>query len=158
MRDLRWLARSLLCATWMTDPSVGDLLDGYRLTDVVSRGGMATIFKAIDTRSGATVALKVPYLQYEIDVVSFARFEREEKIGRSVLHPNVVRVLEAGAKSRPYLVMEYVEGTPLSAILRDQGRLSSGAALDVARQVCDALACLHGEGIVHRDLKPRTSS
>jgi len=54
--------------------------------------------------------------------------------------------------------MEYVEGTPLSAILRDQGRLSSGAALDVARQVCDALACLHGEGIVHRDLKPRTSS
>jgi serine/threonine protein kinase len=138
----------------MTDPSVGDLLDGYRLTEVVSRGGMATIFKAIDTRSGATVALKVPYLQYEIDVVSFARFEREEKIGRAVLHPNVVRVLEAGEKSRPYLVMEYVEGTPLSSILRDQGRLSSGAALDVARQVCDALACLHGEGIVHRDLKP----
>jgi len=71
-----------------------------------------------------------------------------------VQHPNIVRVLEADEKSRPYLVMEYVEGTPLSAILRERGRLFPGAALDVACQVCEALVCLHDKGIVHRDLKP----
>src|SRR2546430_16932813 len=105
----------------MTDPSVGDLLDGYRLTDVVSRGGMATIFKAIDTRPGATVALKVPYLQYEIDVVSFARFKREEKIGRSVLHPTAVPGRGAGGKSRPDLSLEHVRGRRVGRVLLDQG-------------------------------------
>jgi serine/threonine-protein kinase len=138
----------------MGEAAAGDLLDHYRLTEVISRGGMATIFKAIDVRSGATVALKVPHLQYESDLVFYSRFEREEKIGCAARHPNVVRVLDPGEKSRPYLVMEYVEGRPLSTTLHELGTLPPATALDIARQVCEALAHLHARGIVHRDLKP----
>ncbi len=67
---------------------------------------------------------------------------------------NIVRILEPREKSRIYMAMEYVEGRPLSAILREARPLPAQAALDIARQVCDALACLHAHGVVHRDIKP----
>ncbi len=139
----------------MRDLGIGDVLDGYEITGLVARGGMATIFKAVERSSGRTVALKIPHIQYEADVVFYERFRREEEAARRLAHPNVVGALEpAGEKSRMYMVMEYVEGTPLSAILRHGKPLGTAQALDIARQVCDALAYLHGCGIVHRDVKP----
>src|SRR5580658_1383838 len=132
----------------------GDRLDQYALTELLARSGMASVFKAIDERSGSTVALKVPHLQFESDVAFYQRFEREEKIGLKLDHPNIVRVLAPEKKSRMYLVMEFADGRSLRALVGDHRRLPTEEALGIARQICGALVYLHAQGIVHRDLKP----
>jgi serine/threonine-protein kinase len=137
----------------MRDPVAGESLDQYLLTDLLARSGMATIFKAHDTFSGATVALKVPHIQFEADVVFAQRFEREEKIGQQIDHPHIVRILKPREKSRMYMAMEYVDGRSLRALMRGTP-LPKEQALDIARQVGDALVYLESKGIVHRDLKP----
>ena len=138
----------------MRDIGVGDTLDQYEITDLLARGAMGSVFKAIDSASGEVVALKVPHIQYESDVVFFERFRREEKILQQVDHPNIVRVLKPREKSRLYIAMEFVEGRSLASMLQRGRPLPTEQALDIARQVCSALACLQGRGIVHRDLKP----
>ncbi len=137
----------------MRDPVVGEPLDQYELTALLARSGMATIFKAKDTFSGATVALKVPHLQLEADVVFSERFNREERVGQKLEHPNIVRVLKPREKSRMYMAMEFVEGKSLRAMM-GKHPLPTQQALDIARQVCDALVYLESQGVVHRDLKP----
>jgi len=138
----------------MRELTDGDVLDQYRLGELLARSGMASIFKATDTESGAPVALKIPHLQLESDVVFFERFKREESIGQKVDHPHVVKVLKPRAKSRMYLAMEYVEGKSLRAIMQAARALPVDKALDIAQQVGDALCYLHAHKVVHRDLKP----
>jgi serine/threonine protein kinase len=132
----------------------GDLLDQYQLGELLARSGMASIFKAVDRKSGSTVAVKVPHLQYESDVAFYERFRREEQIGQKLDHPNIVRVLSPDEKTRIYMVMEFAEGRSLRAVIKDRGRLPAEEALGLARQICVALIYLHDKGIVHRDLKP----
>jgi eukaryotic-like serine/threonine-protein kinase len=132
----------------------GDLLDQYQLGELLARSGMASIFKAVDRKSGFTVAVKVPHLQYESDVAFYERFRREEQIGQKLDHPNIVRVLSPDEKTRVYMVMEFAEGRSLRAVIKDRGRLPAEEALGLARQICTALIYLHEKGIVHRDLKP----
>jgi serine/threonine-protein kinase len=132
----------------------GQQLDQYDLTELLARSGMASIFKALDRRSGATVAVKVPHMQYESDVAFYQRFEREEQIGQKLEHPNIVRVLTPQEKSRLYLVMEFAEGRSLRAIMQKEKKFSREKALDLARQIASALVYMHSRGIVHRDLKP----
>jgi len=138
----------------MREINAGDKLDQYELTELLARSGMASIFKAKDTESGAAVALKIPHVQFESDVVFSQRFRREEEIGQKIDHPNVVRVLRPLQKSRMYMAMEFVEGRSLRAVLGDGRPLPPEQALDLARQVTEALAHLHGHGVVHRDIKP----
>jgi serine/threonine-protein kinase len=138
----------------MRELTAGDVLDQYRLGELLARSGMASIFKATDTESSAPVALKIPHMQFESDVVFFERFKREENIGQKLDHPHIVKVLKPRAKSRMYLAMEYVEGKSLRAIMQAAGKLPVEQALDVAQQVGDALCYLHGRKVVHRDLKP----
>jgi serine/threonine-protein kinase len=138
----------------MREVTAGDKLDQYQLTDLLARSGMASIFKATDTESGATVALKVPHVQFESDVVFFERFKREEEIGQKLDHPNIVKVLKPREKSRMYMAMEYVDGRSLRAIMGEAKKLPLERAMDIAGQLCDALTYLHGRGIVHRDIKP----
>jgi len=137
----------------MRELTDGDLLDQYRLGELLARSGMASIFKATDTESGRPVALKIPHMQFESDVVFFERFKREESIGQKLDHPHIVKVLKPRAKSRMYLAMEYVEGKSLRATL-GHTPLPRERALDIACQVCEALVYLHGRGVVHRDIKP----
>jgi serine/threonine protein kinase len=138
----------------MREIIAGEPLDQYDLTELLARSGMASIFKAKDRRSGSTVAVKVPHMQYESDVAFFERFRREEQIGQKLAHPNIVRVLAPEEKSRLYLVMEFAEGKSLRAIFKERGRLSTEDALDITKQIASALVYMHAQGIVHRDLKP----
>jgi serine/threonine-protein kinase len=138
----------------MREINAGDRLDQYDLTELLARSGMASIFKALDRSSGATVAVKVPHMQYESDIAFFQRFEREEQIGQKLRHPNIVRVLAPEKKTRIYLVMEYAEGKSLRALQGDKGKFEVDEALRIARQICEALVYLHAQGVVHRDLKP----
>jgi serine/threonine-protein kinase len=124
---------------------------------LINRSGMASIFKANDLKTGLTVAIKVPLMQFESDPASYSRFEREEEIGQSLSHPYILRIFAVPAeeKSRPYIVMEYLQGQTLSALLRDIHPLPEPDAVRIASRVCEALEVMHFHKIVHRDLKPQ---
>ena len=138
----------------MRDVMAGDVLDQYQLDELLARSGMASIFKATDTLTGETVALKVPYFQFESDLVFHERFNREEKIGTRLDHPNIVKLLTPKYKSRMYMAMEFANGKSLRAILDDKKRLDIEKVLSIAIQVCEALVYIHSKGVIHRDLKP----
>ena len=138
----------------MSELRPGDRLDQYLLDDIIARSGMATIFRARDNENGHMVALKVPYLQYESDIVFHERFLREEQIGLRLHHPAIIKVFRPKEKSRVYLAMEYIEGELLSVRLHREVRLPIAEALDFAIQIADALVYLHSQNVVHRDLKP----
>jgi len=139
----------------MSPVKVGDLLDHYRIESVVARSGMASIFKATDTRTGATVAIKVPHEEMEGDPVLFERFQREAEIGKLMDHPGVMKVLDDGEKhSRIYMVMEWVDGRLLRHIIHEEKPLPQERAITIAARVLEALEHIHSRGVAHRDLKP----
>jgi serine/threonine protein kinase len=135
----------------------GDILDDrFLITEVISRSGMAMIFKAQDLFNHNTnVALKVPHLEYESDPGFFTRFRREEEIGLKLDHPYILKFIPvAGPKSRPYLVTEYLRGCTLAHLLKAMSPLPEKDALRIASLLCEALQYLHDHGVIHRDLKP----
>lgn len=138
----------------MREPVEGERLDQYQLDELLARSGMASIFRATDTVTGQPVALKIPHPQLERDAISFERFKREEQIGQRMDHPNVVKVLTPRAKSRTYMAMELVDGRSLRSIIQADAPLPAERALDIARQVTEALVYLHQHRVVHRDIKP----
>ena len=135
----------------------GQVLDGrFRITEVLSRSGMATIFKAEDLRNAnQLVALKVPHLEYESDPNFFSRFQREERIGLELNHPFVLKFISVEQKSRPYLVTEYLKGCTLEHLLKAMRPLPEKDAIKILSLLCDAVQHLHDHGVVHRDLKPQ---
>ncbi|HEY7334984.1 MAG TPA: serine/threonine-protein kinase [Bryobacteraceae bacterium] len=132
----------------------GDQVDHYRIAGEVARGGMATIFRAIDTRSGRDVALKIPHLQAEADPVFFSRFQREIEIGKSLDHPGLIQVFDGGQNGPLYMAMEWVEGRLLREILSKEEKLPFDRAIGITLEICSALEHAHSRGVVHRDLKP----
>ena len=137
--ELRHEVQSLL------DQTEGGLLDHplqlgpYRIVGVIGAGGMGTVYQARDTRLDRTVAIKVSEARFS------ARFEREARAVAALNHPHICTLYDVGPN---YLVMEYIDGSPL------KGPLPLDQALKAAAQIADALDAAHRQGIVHRDLKP----
>jgi eukaryotic-like serine/threonine-protein kinase len=131
----------------------GAQVDAYRIEAPVARSGMASIYRAVDTRDNRVVALKIPHPELEADPILFDRFKREAGIGEKLDHPKVMRVFGDEKRSRIYMVMEWCDGRLLRQIL-DEGRISQERAIQIAIEVLDALEYVHANGIVHRDLKP----
>ena len=131
----------------------GTQVDSYRIDAPIAKSGMATIFRATDTRDGRTVALKIPHPDMEADPILSDRFKREAEIGARLRHPNVMEVYGGDRRSRIYMVMEWCHGRLLRKIL-DEGRMPQDRAIRIAIEVLKALDYIHTNGVVHRDLKP----
>ena len=131
----------------------GAQIDYYRIESQVARSGMATIYRAIDTRDNRVVALKIPHPDMESDAILFDRFQREAGIGEKLDHPKVMRVYGGEERTRIYMVMEWCEGRLLREIL-DEGPLPQERAIRIASEVLEGLEYIHANGVVHRDLKP----
>jgi serine/threonine-protein kinase len=135
---------------------IGTSLGGRdRLLELLGQGGMATIFRALDTQLGREVAVKLLRPQYLRDPDFSSRFRQEAQNAASLSHPNVVTVYDYGEDPQgPFIVMEYVDGEDLASILRNNGALPPTQATRIAAAVARALAASHARGIVHRDVKP----
>ena len=140
----------------MRDELVGRVLDGrYRVEGRIADGGMATVYRAVDTRLDRVLALKVMHPSLAEDAVFVERFIREAKAAAKLAHPNVVAVYDQGADGAyVYLAMEYVPGCTLRDVLRQRGSLPPDEALELMEPVLAALGAAHRAGLVHRDMKP----
>jgi serine/threonine protein kinase/beta-lactam-binding protein with PASTA domain len=142
--------------TTLQDPLLGRMLDGrYRVEQRIAAGGMATVYRALDTRLDRVVALKVMHAGLATDPDFTARFIREAKAVARLSHPNVVNVYDQGEDSGTvFLTMEYVPGWTLRDLLQDRGALSPRTVLDILEPILAALGAAHRAGLVHRDVKP----
>ncbi len=138
----------------MTPVHPGEILDHYRIENVVARSGMASIFRAVDTNDGKQVAIKVPHPEMECDPALFERFQREGEIGRMMDHPGVMKVYPSEKHNRVYMVMEWVDGRLLREILQGHQVLSQARAIKIAVNILHALEHIHSRGVAHRDMKP----
>ncbi|HEY0186016.1 MAG TPA: Stk1 family PASTA domain-containing Ser/Thr kinase [Cellulomonas sp.] len=143
----------------VTDPLVGRLVDGrYEVVHRIARGGMATVYLAVDRRLDREVAIKImhPHLAEGSGGSDFvARFRREARAAARLTHPGLVGVYDQGVDGETsYLTMEYVDGVNLRRYLAERGSLTVGETVRIAEQVLDALAAAHRAGLVHRDVKP----
>jgi len=134
----------------------GTLLAGrYRVVTPLGRGGMGEVYRADDLTLGQPVALKFlpPCLSHDPD--RLARLRKEVATARLVSHPNACRVYDiAGHEGQSFLTMEFIDGEDLASLLKRIGRLSEEKGVEIARQLCAALAAVHDQGLLHRDLKP----
>ncbi|MFC4030324.1 Stk1 family PASTA domain-containing Ser/Thr kinase [Streptomyces polygonati] len=142
--------------TTVHDPLVGRLLDGrYRVEARIAVGGMATVYRAVDTRLDRVLALKVMHPGLAADTGFVERFIREAKAVARLDHANVVGVYDQGTDGTyVYLAMEYVAGCTLRDVLRERGALQPRAALDILEPVLAALGAAHRAQLIHRDMKP----
>jgi serine/threonine-protein kinase len=132
------------------------VIDGrYAVASRIARGGMATVYLALDRRLDRDVALKVMHGHLADDQQFTARFIREARSAARLSHPGVVAVFDQGEDDGLlYLAMEYLQGRTLREVLGELGVLTPGEALDVVEPALEALAAAHAAGIVHRDVKP----
>ena len=142
--------------TTLHDPLLGRMLDArYRVEQRIAVGGMATVYRGLDTRLDRVVALKVMHPGLAGDPEFTARFIREAKAVARLAHSNVVNVYDQGADGDAvFLAMEYVPGWTLRDLMRDRGALTPRTALDILEPILAGLGAAHRAGLVHRDVKP----
>ena len=140
----------------MDSPLIGQVIDGrYEVRSLIARGGMATVYEAVDLRLDRTIALKIMHPHFAHDEAFVARFEREAKAAARLTHGHVVGVYDQGRDGENvYLAMELVRGRTLRDILRQYGPLTPEQAMVFLDPILEALAAAHAAGFVHRDIKP----
>ena len=136
-----------------TDEGLPVEFGDYRLIRRIGKGGMASVYEA--ERRGERFALKRPLAGFLNDRTFIERFLREADLGRTLHHPNIVRIFDQGqVGNTPYFAMELIDGDTLRARLDRDGRLDPTLATRVTAQVAEALDYAHHKGVIHRDLKP----
>jgi DNA-binding beta-propeller fold protein YncE/tRNA A-37 threonylcarbamoyl transferase component Bud32 len=137
------------------EPRIGDVLAGYRLDELIGRGGMAIVYRAYDERLGRSVALKVLAPRLALDTAFRQRFIRESRVAASVDHPNIIPIYEAGeADGFLFIAMRFVQGRDVLTVIEEEGALPAARACHIVTQVAAALDAAHERGLVHRDVKP----
>ena len=127
----------------------------YELNHLIARGGMAEVYRAHDRLLDRPVALKVLFPELSVDRSFVERFRREAQAAANLSHPNIVPVFDWGEDTGTYfIVMEFIDGRPLSAILKTSGPLSADRTADIGAHVAAALGYAHKHGVIHRDVKP----
>ena len=128
---------------------------GYRIEELIGRGGMGVVYRAYDLRLKRPVALKLVAPSLARDERFRERFARESELVMSLEHPNVVPIYDAGdVDGRVYLAMRLVDGSDLGSLLRSDGALEPARAIAISAQIAAALDAAHASGLVHRDVKP----
>jgi protein kinase-like protein/PASTA domain-containing protein len=148
--------------TTVVEPGRRNLGERYELAELIAAGGMGQVWRGTDVLLGRPVAVKVLRSEYTGDPTFRARFRAEAQHAAGLSHPNIAAVFDYGeteatdgsGETLAYLVMELVEGEPLSAVLQREGRLSAAVTLSLLEQTASALAEAHRIGLVHRDVKP----
>jgi protein kinase-like protein len=134
---------------------IGSDFLGYRIEELIGRGGMGVVYRAYDLRLKRTVALKLVAPSLARDERFRERFARESELVMSLEHPNVVPIYDAGdVDDRVYLAMRLVDGTDLGSLLCIEGSLDPGRTMAICAQIASALDAAHARGLVHRDVKP----
>ena len=131
------------------------LNDRFQITALIGRGGMGEVYRADDLKLGQLVALKFVPLAIAQNGELLQRLYNEVRLGRQVAHPNVCRLFDiADYEGHPFIVMEFVDGENLEALMQRVGRLPQRKAMDIAREICAGLAASHDREVIHGDLKP----
>ncbi|HAG09837.1 MAG TPA: Stk1 family PASTA domain-containing Ser/Thr kinase [Desulfotomaculum sp.] len=135
---------------------IGKTLGGrYEIIEELGSGGTAVVYKGLDASLGRPVTIKILRAEYTTDYDFVRRFQHEARAVASLCHPNIVSLYDVGQEGNiHYLVMEYVHGDNLKAIIAKEGPLSPARAIHIVCQVCEALTHAHENNIVHRDVKP----
>src|SRR3954454_14932572 len=132
---------------------IGSDFLGYRIEELIGRGGMGVVYRAFDLRLKRPVALKLVAPALARDERFRERFARESELVMSLEHPNVVPIYDAGdVDGRLYLAMRLVDGTDLRKLLQTERVLELARTLTICRQVASALDAAHAKGLVHRDV------
>lgn len=140
--------------TGQTSTGIPAQLGHYDLGEKIGQGGMAVVYKGLQSSLNRAVAIKILPPQFTNTPELLTRFEREAAIVANLNHSNIVQVIDRGRDgSFLYIVMEYVEGQNLEKLIH-AGNLSLPQIIDIASQICEGLAYAHAAGVVHRDLKP----
>ncbi|GAX90420.1 Stk1 family PASTA domain-containing Ser/Thr kinase [Effusibacillus lacus] len=131
------------------------LANRYEILERIGGGGMAIVYRALDTILNRYVSVKVLRQQFVADEEFVRRFRREAQSAASLSHPNVVNIYDVGVEDETYfIVMEYINGKTLKEIIQERAPLPVVEAVDIAKQICSALQHAHDHQIVHRDIKP----
>lgn len=141
----------------LSDHLLGAIIkDRYQLKDVIGRGSMGVVYRAVQLNDGKAVAIKVLQTHLATDPESLKRFQHEAKAASGLMHPHIVRLYDVGMASggQPYIAMEYLPGETLANYMKGRQHLNWQDALPIIRQVCEALAEAHSHGVLHRDIKP----
>ena len=139
------------------EPKVGEIFaDRYEILGIIGDGGMGKVYKARHNLMKRLVAIKMLLPHLVQSAAALKRFQQEAQAASALNHPNILTVYDFGIsdKGMPFLVMDYLEGTSLAALLQEQGSLGPERCIHIFSQACLALAHAHQKGVIHRDLKP----
>ncbi len=139
----------------VVNPNQNCLPDRYEVLKILGSGGMGRVLLARDRVLGREVAVKLLVDRFATDETYGQRFLAEARVAASLNHPGIVQIYEFGRTGTcAYLVMEYVDGCSLRAMISEYGPYGEGRACELAAVACEALGAAHAQGIVHRDVKP----
>jgi serine/threonine protein kinase len=146
---------TLTAAVPREELTTGTLFAGrYQIVEELGGGGMGRVYRALDTKVGEEIAVKLIKPEIASDKATIERFKNELKIARKIVHKSVGRVYDLNEERGTfYFTMEYVKGEDLKAFIHSSGQMAVGTSLRIARQVAEGLAEAHELGIVHRALQ-----